>query len=67
MKLIQTIHRASGHSAKVFYCETGGFYVAVYYYKSSEVDTLRYKTQGLQDCIDTAQLELMILQDQDSE
>jgi len=65
MKLIQTIHRASGHSAKVFYCETGGFYVAVYYYKGLECNTVRYKTQDLQDCIDTAQLELMILQDQD--
>ena len=63
MKLIQTIHRASGHSAKVFYRDIDSNYVVIYYYKGSPLRD--YFTSVLQDAIETAQLELMILQDGD--
>jgi len=66
MKLIQTIHRASGHSARVYQCLQTGLFVACYYYKNEETGTdSRYSSRDKQDCIETAQLELMILQDQD--
>jgi len=64
MKLIQTIHRASGHSAKVSINEAERFYIVEYCYKGLECNT-RYIANTLQDAVDTAQLELMILQDGD--
>ena len=68
MKLIQTIHRASGHSAKVFEDQEGIIKYKVQYYLSGKrLENCTYYTCALQDAIDTAQLELMILQDQDLE
>ena len=64
MKLIQIIHRATGHSAKVSINEAERFYIVEYCYRGLECNNC-YIANTLQDAIETAQLELMILQDQD--
>ena len=65
MRLIQTIHRASGHSAKIILNEQERFYIVEYYYNGIKIDSMRYIGNTLQDAIETAQLELMVIQDQD--
>ena len=65
MKLFKTIHRSSGHSAKISLNEYEGFYQVEYYYSGKPLINKRYIAETLQDASDTAELELMLYQDQD--
>ena len=65
MKLLRTIHRASGHSAKISLNEYEGFYRVEYYYSGKPLLDKRYIANTLQDASDTAELELMLWQDLD--
>jgi len=65
MKLIKTIHRSSGHSAKISLRWPEGFYRVEYYYSGKPLLNKRYIAETLQDATDTAELELMLWQDKD--
>ena len=65
MKLFKTIHRSSGHSAKISLNEYEGFYRVEYYQSGKPLLNKRYIANTLQDASDTAELELMVIQDQD--
>ena len=64
MKLFKTIHRSSGHSARVFILPNNA-YIVEFYNLGKHFTFKDYFTDTLQDAIDTAQLELMLLQDMD--
>ena len=65
MKLLKTIHRSSGHSAKISLNEYEGFYRVEYYQSGKPIIDKRYIAETLHDASDTAELELMVIQDQD--
>lgn len=64
MKLLKTIHRSSGHSARVSIDETGRFNVE-FFFSGKSVQGAYYMTLNEVDAVEYANAQLMEWQDQD--
>lgn len=65
MKLLKTIHRSSGHSAKIYYNNDSNDYLVKFYISGNPIHFEETSLMSLQGAIMQAEIELNMFQDMD--